>query len=108
MNTIIIERSGDAIADIDKTSKNKWCWLWMEHSIQVDQKKILKNSLWNGDLVTIFYKTYIWKVCNFLHFSLSKRPQNGLKLNKSLKLREINLANKGLRFLSIDLAVFLL
>ena len=39
-NTIIIERSGDAIADIDKTSKNKWCWSWMEHSIEVDPKKI--------------------------------------------------------------------
>ena len=44
MNTIIIERSGDAIADIDKTSKNKWCWFWMERSIEVDPKKTLKNS----------------------------------------------------------------
>ena len=34
MNTIIIERSGDVIADIDKTLKN------IERSIEVDPKKI--------------------------------------------------------------------
>ena len=73
MNTIINERSGDAIADIDKASKNKWCWSFMECSIEVDPRKILKNSSWNDGLVTIFYKTHIRKVCNFSRFSLSKK-----------------------------------
>ena len=56
MNTIIIERSGYVIVVIDKTSKYEWCCSWMECSIEVDPKKILKNSLWNGGLVAIFYK----------------------------------------------------
>ena len=67
-NTIVIERSGDAIADIEKTSKSKWCWSWMKRSIEVDPKKILTNFSWNGGLVTIFYKTHIRKVCNFSRF----------------------------------------
>ena len=51
--------------------------------------------------MTIFYKTHIRKVCNFSRFSLSKRPQYGLKLHKSFILREINTANISSRFLSI-------
>ena len=78
MNTKIIERSGDARANIDETSKNKFCWSWMERSIEVYPKKISKKSSWNGGLVTIFYKTHIWKVCNFSHFSSSKRPHLSL------------------------------
>ena len=62
----------------------------------------------NGGVVTIFYKTHILKVYNISHFSLSKRPQYGIKLNKSLKLWEINTANIGLRFLLIGSTVFLL
>ena len=69
INRIIIERSGDVVANIDKTSKNKrGCCSWMEHSIVVDPKKVLKNSSWNGGLVTIIYKFHIWKVCNFSAF----------------------------------------
>ena len=40
MNTIIIEKSGDEKADVDKTSKNKWWWPQVEHLIEVDPKKI--------------------------------------------------------------------
>lgn len=74
MNTVIIERSGYVIAVIDKTSKYEWCWLWMECSIEVDPKKILKNSLWNGGLVTIFYKLAYGRFVIFHVFHRLRRP----------------------------------
>ena len=74
MNTVIIERSGYVIAVIDKTSKYEWCWSWMERSVEVDTKKILKNSLRNGGLVTIFYKLAYESFVNFRVFHCLRRP----------------------------------
>ena len=32
MNIVIVDRTYGMIGDIEKTSKNKWCWSWMELS----------------------------------------------------------------------------
>ena len=87
MNTIIIEKSGDVIAFIDKTSKYEWCWSWMERSVEEDTKKILKNSLRNGGLVTIFYKLTYERFINFHVFYCLRRP--------NIDLNYINLWIKG-------------
>ena len=46
----------------------------MERSVEEDTKKILKNSLRNGGLVTIFYKLTYERFINFHVFYCLRRP----------------------------------
>ena len=44
----IISRDEDCL-NIDACVKNKWNWHWLERSVTVDVKKLLRSSTWDAE-----------------------------------------------------------
>ena len=60
MNEIITR--GENVSEVDVTSREKWCWSWMEKTVEVDPAAILDNTSYKGGKLVINLKDHIRKV----------------------------------------------
>ena len=57
----IISRGEENVSEIDVTAREKWCWSWMDITVEVKPATILDNTSFKGTLA-INLKDHIRKI----------------------------------------------